>query len=278
MGAVGLVLLAGAVIVSDGKGEGTKEEGERFLEAEIVTVGMDYITGFPVVLLRELEDGRTIPIWIGWAEAQAILQALHQIETPRPMTHDLTVALLGSVGVQVDEVVVRDMRNGTYFGSIYLRAAGRDDRVEVDCRPSDGLALAARSDAKIKVASKILGEAPRVDFMPPPGVEQVVQVLGLTIVPRSAEWQQEFDLPETEGLVVSGVQQQAAELGFRRGDLILRVNGQQPSTPMEFLEEFMRTQSGRPVRVEIWRDGIEKEISLPSVPEPAPGPVQTVPI
>lgn len=259
-----VVVFAWAVLVSSGKGHPAAVE--KFLEAEIVTVGMDYATGSPVVLLRERERGRTIPIWIGLAEAHAILQALHGIETPRPMTHDLAVNLLGAVGVQVDEVSIHDMRGGIFYGSLQLRVAGREDPVVVDCRPSDGLALAVRSEARIRVAEKILSGMPAVDFVPPPGTEQVVQVYGLTVVALSEEWRREFDLPEgQEGLLILAVQGQAGERGFRRGDLITGIDDRHPTTPMEFLEEIMDLAEDREPVIHIWRlDGGESQLKLPA--------------
>lgn len=253
------------------QGEEEVEGRDGLLDAEIVTVGMDHITGSPIVLLRDLRDGRSIPIWIGLSEAQAIIRSLHEIETPRPMTHDLAVDLLGAVGVQVEEVVVHDMRDGIFYGAIYLRVAGRDDLVEVDSRPSDGLALAVRSGAKIRVAEKILEEAPDFDFVPPDDVDQVVQVLGLTVVTASEALREEYSLPNRDGLVVSSVQDEASELGFQRGDFIFRVNDVVPATPMEFLDEVMRTDAAEGAEVHVWRDGEEQKINLPTAsdePEP----------
>lgn len=254
------------VFFFSGNGLGAEQPGAagRLLDAEIVTVGMDQFSGAPIVLLREEEMGRTIPIWIGITEAQAILQALHEIETPRPLTHELTVNLLASLEAQVEQVVVSDMRNGIFYGSIYLRVQGRDDLVEVDCRPSDGLALASRTGARIRVAERVLTEAPDFDFVPPPDVDQVVQVLGMTVVAASEELRRELGLPEREGLVVTAVQEAAERRGFRRGDMIIRVNEVTPSTPMDFLNEVMRTEPGEKTEVHLWREGEEKQIDLPA--------------
>lgn len=243
-------------------------DGDRLLDAEIVTVGMDHAAGAPVVLLRETEGGRELPIWIGLAEAKAIIHALHEIETPRPMTHDLTIDLLASADARLEEVVVTGARDGIFYALIRLGLPDREEPIEIDCRPSDGLALAARTGARIRVAESVLTDAPEIDFAPPESTDQVVRVLGLTVVNSTKALREELGLPDREGLVITGVRTPAAGRDFRRGDVIIRVNGIVPETPMEFLEEVMNAQGGEEVTVDLWRDGEEKQIKLPPATQP----------
>lgn len=111
-----------------------------------------------VMLLRETTDpGRILPIHIGWAEAQAIEWGLAQVQTPRPMTHDLMKNLLDEVGVQVERIVVTELRNDTFFAEIILRAAG--DVHTVSARPSDAVALALRIGVPIFADEDVLSQA-----------------------------------------------------------------------------------------------------------------------
>jgi len=103
----------------------------------------------PVVILRAVEGEETLPISIGVAEATAILIALHGTEMPRPMTHDLLAGLIQVLGGRLEKVEVVDLREGTFYGMLYIRK-GRGV-VQVDCRPSDAIALALRAKAPIYV-------------------------------------------------------------------------------------------------------------------------------
>ena len=111
----------------------------------------------PVVLLRETGGARLLPIWIGTAEATAIARHIHDAPAPRPDTHDLAQQLIEQLEGRVERVVVSDLRGGTYYGVLYLRASGSVS--EVDVRPSDGIALAVRVGAPIFVRESVLDAA-----------------------------------------------------------------------------------------------------------------------
>lgn len=143
------------------------DAGPALVPAEIATVGMDCFTGSPIALLRDLVEGRIVPIWIGLNEAQAISRGLHSIETPRPMTHDLLGSLIDRAGYTVKEVSVHDLRQGTYYGSITLGNRDGGEDLVIDSRPSDALALATRTNARITIAARILEEDREFQFVPP---------------------------------------------------------------------------------------------------------------
>ncbi len=232
------------------------------LSAELTTVGWDELSGSPVVLLRALDSGQVLPIWIGVAEARAISLELHGIELQRPMTHDLMASLLGHLDAELEEVVVHDLREGTYYGLLKVRRAGRDEPQWIDTRPSDGLALALRTDARIRIARKLVDDLPEYRFLPPDAPEQVVRALGLTVVAADDAWREELELPDRAGLVVIAAAGEAVRRGMRRGDLIVEVGGRTAQAPVDLLEAIAEVPPGGALRVVYWRDGEEHAVEL----------------
>ena len=128
------------------------------VEIELVGVRGELPTSTPIALLRERTgDQRVLPIFIGGAEATAIAFALEEVTTPRPMTHDLMKDLLDDLGVSVESVVVTDLRDNTFFAEIELHAS--DGVHRVSSRPSDALALAARTGTPIYAEEAVLDQA-----------------------------------------------------------------------------------------------------------------------
>lgn len=112
----------------------------------------------PVVLLRErAETARLLPIFIGAPEATAIALALDKVETPRPMTHDLLCEVLAQLAAELDRVVVTELRDKTFFAELHLLCNG--EKIVVSSRPSDALALAARTKTPIFAAESVISEA-----------------------------------------------------------------------------------------------------------------------
>lgn len=111
----------------------------------------------PVVLLQEIEGNRVLPIWIGQAEAYAIQIELAGRKYQRPLTHDLIVTLLEGVKARVSRVVVTDLKETTFFATIYLETG--NGAVSVDARPSDSIAIALRARAPIFVMDKVFDQS-----------------------------------------------------------------------------------------------------------------------
>jgi bifunctional DNase/RNase len=110
-----------------------------------------------VVILREAERERYLPIWIGSWEAQSIAMKLQGVEAERPLTHDLLANILGDLGVSIRRVIVSDLADETYRARIILSADGDDH--EIDARPSDAIALAVRVAAPIFATEAVLDRA-----------------------------------------------------------------------------------------------------------------------
>jgi bifunctional DNase/RNase len=127
------------------------------IEMNLVGVRVELPTNQPIVLLKEKEGERFLPIWIGAMEATAIAFALQGIVTARPMTHDLMKNLLEETGVHVDRIVITELRDGTFYAVIQMQANG--STYEVSSRPSDAIALAVRVNVPVFANEDVLTEA-----------------------------------------------------------------------------------------------------------------------
>ena len=127
------------------------------IEMTLAGVRIELPTSQPIVLLREAEGERYLPIWIGQPEATAIALALQGVVTPRPMTHDLLKNILEEMAVTVNDIVITELREGTFYAVINLQRNG--SAFEVSSRPSDALALAVRLGCRILADEEVLSEA-----------------------------------------------------------------------------------------------------------------------
>ncbi len=109
----------------------------------------------PIILLKEVEGNRYLPIWIGPFEASAIALELSKIKTPRPMTHDLIISILSKLKTNIECIEITDIRDNTFFATINIK--NNDQKmVKIDSRPSDAIATAVRSNCDIYVAEHVL--------------------------------------------------------------------------------------------------------------------------
>jgi bifunctional DNase/RNase len=131
------------------------------IEMTIKGLMIDPITNMPIVILREGEGQRILPIWVGVFEANAIALQIENVQTPRPMTHDLLKNVIQDLSAQVERVVVTELKENTFYAVIHLRTDGH--AVVVDARPSDAIALALRSGAPIFVEEAVIASARAVD-------------------------------------------------------------------------------------------------------------------
>jgi len=113
-----------------------------------------------VVILKGGDDDRSVPIFIGAAEAQAIAIQMQGVKVPRPLTHDLLKNVLDYLECRIKRVEVCDIKDGTYFGRLVVEQDGED--MDIDCRPSDAIALALRSSCPIFVHEQVMSEAGRI--------------------------------------------------------------------------------------------------------------------
>lgn len=117
----------------------------------------DPITNMPVIILREVSGERVLPIWVGVFEGNAIQLQFDGIQTPRPMTHDLLKTVIEELGGHLERVVVCDLRENTFYATLHVLSPSGPRTV--DARPSDAIALAQRSGARIFVEEAVIQKA-----------------------------------------------------------------------------------------------------------------------
>src|SRR5687768_14915236 len=130
----------------------------RLIEMVVESVRVHMLSSQHVVILKESERDRYLPIWIGPSEANAIAMRLQGLSAERPLTHDLLVSVLAALGASVSRVVVTHVTDGTFHARLYLESSSGDES-EVDSRTSDAIALAVRTGSPIYVDERVLDEA-----------------------------------------------------------------------------------------------------------------------
>ncbi|HXH05649.1 MAG TPA: bifunctional nuclease family protein [Vicinamibacterales bacterium] len=134
------------------------------IEMTIKGLMVDPITNMPIIILRDKEGQRVLPIWVGVFEANAIALQIENVTTPRPMTHDLLRNVIEDLKASVQKIVVCDLRENTFYALIYLTTHG--ETVAIDARPSDAIALALRARAPIYVEERVIDSARSLDVTP----------------------------------------------------------------------------------------------------------------
>lgn len=124
------------------------------IEVTVSKVAIDVNSKMPVIVLKQKDGDKILPIWIGLFEAQAIALALENVKPPRPLTHDLAKSLIEKLNGRVDRVVISDLRHNTFYARILMRTNG--EPLQVDSRPSDAIALALRLKVPIFIDETVL--------------------------------------------------------------------------------------------------------------------------
>lgn len=124
------------------------------VEVQVQRLGMDQATNSPVVILKEKEGERILPIWIGPNEASAIAMHMAEMDFSRPLTHDLLVGVIGELGGTLVQVSISRVEENTYYAELEIHRGG--EVMTVDARPSDSIAIALRADATILAAEVLL--------------------------------------------------------------------------------------------------------------------------
>lgn len=127
------------------------------LEVTVKGLTFDPITNVPIVILKDTNGNRVLPIWIGVFEANAIALEMEKVATPRPMTHDLFKNFFEMTGSRMMRVVVDNLKENTFYATIYFDVRGEE--ITLDSRPSDAIALALRAGIPIFVTQEVMSQA-----------------------------------------------------------------------------------------------------------------------
>jgi bifunctional DNase/RNase len=169
------------------------------IEVKIDSVRVSLMSQHRIVVLKQTDSSRFLPIWIGPFEADAITIELQGVEVSRPLTHDLLKAIIEKLGGEITQVAITELRNETFFAQISLRVNGR--RLEVDARPSDAIALAVRSRVPVYISEAVMEQAA---ITPEPDLEGGDSASGQAGGPKAATPEAFRDF--LEGLDLSGLQ------------------------------------------------------------------------
>lgn len=134
------------------------------IEMTIKGLMVDPITNMPIVILRDKEGQKVLPIWVGVFEANAIALQIENVTPQRPMTHDLLNNVIHDLKADIQKIVVSDLKENTFYALIYMDVGG--EVTAIDARPSDAIALALRARAPIFVEDRVIDRAKTVDLAP----------------------------------------------------------------------------------------------------------------
>jgi hypothetical protein len=212
-----------------------------------------------LLVLADEEGRRAVPIAVGRDQGLAIYLGQKKTPTPRPMTHDLMVQILDTLGVDIEKVIITDLREGTYFAEIALRDGRKRHRI--DARPSDAIALAVRLDVPILASPDLLTA---IDGDGSPGdLVEGGRRFGLTVQELDADLAEFLGATGVPGVLVASVMADSpAEIsGLRRGDILQRLDGR----PTEDLKTYLDAvgMASRFPSFDVWRDGEQLTLVRP---------------
>ncbi len=133
------------------------QEDKSMVEVVIDSIRVSLVSQHRLIILKDMNQERYLPIWIGPCEAEAITIELQEVEVARPLTHDLLKTCITELGGTVSHVLINDLRNDTFYATIFVDVDGR--QVEIDSRPSDSIALAVRVRVPVYVEESVMDQA-----------------------------------------------------------------------------------------------------------------------
>lgn len=252
---IGIIFLL-ALSFSSLSGLGTAVGG--FQRVKVSGVVRDPRTSQPVVLLADTKGKRAMPIWIGEAEAMALEAALEGTVSRRPLTHDLLVSVIEHLKATVEEVRVTELKEDVYYAVILMKT--RDERLQVDSRPSDAMVIAVKLGKPISVESSLF----EARSLPIPAAS--TEAYGLEVQPLDQDLKAALGY-RGDGLIVSNVEKGglAEKAGLRRGDIVVRIRGKGVKDPAELEEALPAPPEG--LVLQLWRKGEVVTITLPPQPK-----------
>lgn len=215
--------LALSIVVFAQVAELSAAQDAVLVETKVKTITVDPYTQSPVVVLETVTDKKLLPIWIDVPEARAIAMELEQIKAPRPLTHDLIRDLLQKLGANLQRAAITELRNNTYIAMLSLSVKGQ--KLEIDCRPSDAIAIALRMKTPIFASAQVLAKSkPLPAESGRAGPAQTK--LGIQAQDLTAELAKLLDSQQQRGVLVASVESGsiAMKAGIEHGDIITKAN------------------------------------------------------
>ncbi|OGP77294.1 MAG: hypothetical protein A2V86_00150 [Deltaproteobacteria bacterium RBG_16_49_23] len=253
-----MIGLAVLLITSLGLVTLSREKIPAFIEMEVKGVRIDPVSQSPVVILADREGKKGLPIWVGLLEANAINKELNQVSSPRPMTHDLLHSILAQAQVKVKEVKIVNLKDSTYFATLFLIL--NKEVIEVDARPSDAIILALKSKVPILVSAKVLDQ----QGLTLSQKEGIGERQGIRIQELTPSLASHFNFKGQKGVLVSEVVPGSASevSGIKAGDIITKINLKEVGGIQEFEEIFDKAKAGDSLRILLFRDEKFQEVNL----------------
>jgi bifunctional DNase/RNase len=229
-------------------------QGSTVVETKVKTVMVDPNSQSPVVVLETVADKKLLPIWIDVPEARAIAIEIEQIKVPRPLTHDLIRNILQGLGATLQRATITDLRNSTYFAILSLGAKGQE--LQIDCRPSDAIAVALRMKAPIFASTQVLAKSKPVPSQPTRS-EQTQKRLGIQAQDLTAELANLLESQQQKGVLVTEVAlgSSAMKAGLQRGDIITKANEQVISSASDLESLIQSMKSSSQIKLEVIKKG-----------------------
>lgn len=234
-----------------GRGLAASIPPPTLLELHVKNVIYLHETRSPVVILVDKDEKQFLPIWIGLSEAQAIAMELGEYKPPRPMTHDLMRDLIREMDGEVQKLVITEIRENTYYGNLTVQIRGKSK--EIDCRPSDGIALALRVKAPIFAAESVMRNAlpvPEEALISELGAQRLDE-LKFTVQTLTPELAEALHLSEKKGALVS----QSERKEILRGDVILAVDDTAVADASALSTATKKRAANREIVLKVLREG-----------------------
>ncbi|MGH7496279.1 MAG: bifunctional nuclease domain-containing protein [bacterium] len=217
-------------------------------------------SGQVIVILKEENGLRILPIVVGEDQALSIHLGYEGVPAPRPLTHDLLAKILQTVETQVEKIVITELREGTYYAEIVLQHSQKTHKI--DARPSDAIALALRVEAPIYCHSGLLQQKAEQESetdLPPHTVAQGLGFIVQDLTPSLAQF-----FGRKEGVLISEVRASspAEKAGLRAGDVVIRVNEVDIDAMRAFVDQLVAQKSSPNLAIEYLREGEARKTVL----------------
>lgn len=233
------------------------QKGNTEVEMEVRDIVPDRETGSPILILEDKQHTLALPIFIGVNEAEAIAIEITKTDRLRPLTHDLLSNILKELKINVERVVITDLRENTYFALIHLKL--KSSKIEIDSRPSDAIAIALRTDSPIYVAKAVLDKAPIISLKKEEALTE--EIWGVNFQEVSPELTAFFGLKEVYGVLVASVGK-GVITPLMSGDILLEIDKQRVKNLADFKKTAKTLKSGRAINITLQRSKEKVNLSF----------------